>query len=472
MESSEASPIENERRLGLFKHAGLAFIAVIVSGTLMSRVKGGWSFEPLIWLALVWYFGLLFLVDFIIFRGRGRIKTLLVILTGVAVVIMFPFSAIRKAEYRARILDELEPPGRIEKVQLLEQWNWWELPTGECIPRCLAWRVPVAGIDRQDFLFLKANEIGDFPKWLVDEVEILHIDTDGLPPRLIRNRLAPETLSISSAQATFTIDESRRLQEKRHEKNVDWIDQVVSLERCTTMHLFGVSVSTDTWSKILSSKNLQELVVDRSQIPEENWHCDLPQLQRLFVSNAIVGSQSLKKLISNSARLKHIVISVDQLTSEFAKEIASRDDLKIVVNGMDESGPRKVLQIKHKVAFDGKVRLELCFFRSLNFADQHLQTLIRSTASTEITSCELSFRNVTDIVEFELAVKVAVDGSRNPMEKNELQLLVAWIAEQSGDSKILASKIDQLTDLQFYLKDSNVTEARGLFELIRRKIKK
>ena len=207
MENCETKPVRSGWRSGLFKHVGLITIAVVTSGVLMSRVKSGWSLEPLIWLALAWYLGLLFVVDFLLFRGRGRIKTLLVILTGVAVLIMFPFSAIRKAEYRARRLTNFASQGRLEKVQLLKQWDWWELPTGECIPRCLAWRVPVNGIDRQTLLILEANEFQDFPKWFVDEVDRLHIRLDGTPPTFIRNRFAPSWLDIVGVAPSLSLQE-------------------------------------------------------------------------------------------------------------------------------------------------------------------------------------------------------------------------------------------------------------------------
>ncbi len=467
MENCETKPVRSGWRSGLFKHVGLITIAVATSGVLMSRVKGGWSLEPLIWLALAWHLGWLFVVDFLLFRGRGRIKTLMAILTGVAVLIMFPFSAIRKAEYRARILGDLEQQGRMEKVQLLKQWNWWELPTGECIPRCLAWRVPVDGIDRQTYLSLKTNKkFADFPKWFSDEVDQLAICLDGTPPQFLRNRFAPSSIETSSFDPILSLLDRSQIY------NIDWIDQVVSLDRCATMSLLRVSASTATWTKLLSSKELQELSVRESQIPEENWRCDLPQLQSLSVYDTTLGSQSLKKLVSGSPSLKSIAISVDQLTDDFAKEVAGKDELNVIIVGSERSeGSRamSVLQINQEVAFDGRVELALYDFESLNFADSRLQTLIRSTKSTEMIDCTLSFRNVKDIIECELVHKVFSRG--NSMNRNDLQLLVNWIAKQSGDSKILSSRIDDLVGLELYLQNRNAPEFPGLFELIRRTIK-
>ncbi len=467
MENCETKSVRSGWRSGLFKHVGLITIAVATSGVLMSRVKGGWSLEPLIWLALAWYLGLLFVVDFLLFRGRGRIKTLLVILTGVAVLIMFPFSAIRKAEYRARLRADLGQQGRIEKVHLLKQWNWWELPTGECIPRCLAWRVPVDGIDRQSQLYyLTANEFADFPKWFVDEVDFLQIGVDGTPPRFLRNRFTPRTLAM------YSLDPFRSLREKPR-YNIDWIDKVVSLDRCNEISLIQVCASAATWTKLLTGREVHELSVRESTISDENWHCDLPQLQSLIVNDTTLGSQSLKKLVSGSPSLKKIAISVDQFTDDFAKEVASKSDFNISIVGSvgwGRSRTRSGLQINQEIAFDGKVELTLFDFASFNFADSHLQTLIRSTKSTEISGCTLSFRNVKDIIEFELVDKVVSSG--NSMDSHELQLLVDWIAEESGDSKFLATKIYHLDALHLYLQDPNSSEFPGLFELIMRKVKK
>jgi hypothetical protein len=452
----------------LFKHVGLITIAVATSSVLMSRVKGGWSLEPLIWLALAWYLGLLFVVDFLLFRGRGRIKTLLVILTGVAVLIMFPFSAIRKADYRARIRLDSDKQGPVKKVELLRQWNWWELPTGECIPRCLAWRVPVEGIDPYWVLAVKPNEIIKYPKWIADEVVDLTIFMNSsAPPLSLPHPLAPSRLTI------YPFDRYWQNEKQDLLYNIEWVDKIVNLNRCRKMTLDRLNASKETWSKLLSCNELLFLDIYLSQIPNDDWRASLPKLEQLCLIDTDVGREGLRKLLAGSPNLKRIVISSSLLSSEFAEEISRFNELTVTITPAHSARiltQHEQFKIGSSIQFNGNVILELIEFKGLNLSDPNVQTFIRSTKFTDIGGSYITCRDVKDAIELDIIDKLKGIGFR--MDQREVELLINWIAEQSGDTKILAINSSHLGAVQDYLVDRHSTEFVGLFELIRRKVKK
>lgn len=233
----------------------------------MARVKGGWTIDTVGWLALIWYLGLLLVCDFLILRGRGRIKTLLVIVTGTAIALVFPFTAIRKANYRAQF--RIENGQSLEKVKVSSLWNWWEVAPGEFIPRCLAWRVPIRGIATQRVLDCNSGKLlaSDHPNWFRNEVlRVEYYGSDGDPFLNMgsvpssKKKVFPKTAYIlrsieTSPQTPIAAG-----------TNMDWLLNFVDFGYCNTVQIEGVDFSKEAWQHLLSSNYLLRLDLQNTNV--------------------------------------------------------------------------------------------------------------------------------------------------------------------------------------------------------------
>ncbi len=346
----------------------------------MCKQKNGWHMEPLIWLTLVWYMPLLIIAD-LVQRNVGT-RTLLLLTTVTAIVIMFPFSEIRRAQYRVKFLALKQ----IEYARPRVYWKWWRMPSKELIPVCLAWRVPIKGVEEwgHSHIILDSKQLQDelFPNWFLEEnayqnlsIRMLPLDSefranwqsDNAKTQI--NCFRPRVLGVYgnrdySPWSGHTHEAA--LVEKVDCNSVNRIViQNVELTEPTCRHLFAHRLEYIALWRTNAGKWLLEL--DRK----------FPNLKRLQLDRVDqFNEQGLLRLLQNSPSLSSVTIPYEYITEEVLQYMLDSPIQEIVFAGRD--GP-----IHHPLNIPISCVKR---FEFLNFCDISAESLI------EIGSLNSKFR--------------------------------------------------------------------------------
>ncbi len=417
------------------KHFVLCCFSFLIALTAMSRVKGGWIFEPLIWLTLVWYLMLLLICDFIILRGRGRIGTLFIIVTGVAIVIMFPFTAIQKSNYRAQF--RVGTSKRHEKVNPIGFWNWWEVAPREFVPRCLAWRVPINGIKRWGVFKCTSKELvrGDYPEWFLQEVDDFRfsLQADDVEPegdqRFPEERMRPGLAYISRARDT----KSAKFTEPRR-PSLDWLLKCIDFRNCSALAIHDVDFSNESWNELLTSErifrmefydtNIENIFTDSTNQYEE-----LLWLSLVRVPN--IRAQEVIETIDRCPNLQDISLSTGLLQPTLLRKLFSES----AVFAIRFEGDRDELKLAEPIKVNSPKQLHISNYAKINFTDNAIRSLFSGCEIVYLDKCRFTAIELNELSKIR---STEIQLSECSISKSEYERLMAmgYVARERLDSEL------------------------------------
>ncbi len=405
----------------LGKHGLMVGISLASASLFMPTAKSTSVWELQLWLGLVFYIGLLFILDFIILRGRGRILTLLFILTGVAVVIEFPFSGIRRARFRARHynhewakslhIHELAK-NRASQTRLTQPvLGWLTLPDGTSVPSILQWRVPEIGRNMIEKLSCPLDSFASLPEWYVRETVYLELflDPNDTAPKNVpllprKHRAVPRSIRIrNETDQPFW----KNLMSMRSNVNADWITNLVDLSQCERLDISFVNFSTDIWKEVLSSKSLGYLSINKSNIEDSELRSVNSMLERIdLIGNENLSPVAISDLVARNDRLLWAFFGDNSLTAELGMAISKSPrptiDLAIVPDD-------KNITIDDTINFNNLCRLHIAGYDSLDtwIANEH--KLIDTTLGSNVSACRLSCNDLVALSEISTTTGIVLN---------------------------------------------------------------
>jgi hypothetical protein len=361
--------INKNRTVGrtIAKQILLIVVSLIAAALAMCMVKNGWHWEPLIWLALVWYLPLLFIMELV--RKNLGTRTLLLLTTGTAIVIMFPFTEIRRAQYRAKKL-------RLEEIHFARSkifWNWWCMPSKELIPACLAWRVPIQGVEiwGHGELKLDSKQLLDeqFPVWFLKEtayqglsIRMSPLDSefrtvrqaDNIKTKI--NCFRPCNLSISGNKTNSQIGGGHT-----HEAALVGMINCSSLQR---IHISNIDISESSCRHLFANHRLGYIFLTNSNAGRLLLASDrkFPELKYLKIDRIDpFDEKEFLRLLNNCPSLNGISIPHDYATQEILEYLLASTVNDITFEG--NSGP---LSFQLGFPIPGGISLHFYYFSSIS----------------------------------------------------------------------------------------------------------
>ncbi len=374
----------------LGKHGLMVGFSLASASLFMPTAKNTTVWELHLWLGLVFYVGLLFILDFMILRGRGRILTLLFILTGVAVVIEFPFSGIRRAQFRANYLAQKNPGTSYGNHGFDTALFGWEiLHDSTIIPSCLNWRLVNGGVFQVRDILCTPSELLTHPKWFLQDADSLHIEwrsSDDLPlhppKRPLMNRPFPSDISISGH---FENDEMH--DDAVSDCDLTWITNCVEFGKSESLTIIRVRFDDNTWQEILSSPSLTHISLILSNAGEIQLSRLPATLESLkWIDNFAVEPQSFSNAMESQFELSRLSVDQTLLTNELLDILKTRQKFEsLVVYGIHSAH----LSFPGPNSIERKFRLFIVGFEKLNLASPHVRDFMASAKSPCLMLCRL-----------------------------------------------------------------------------------
>jgi hypothetical protein len=419
------------RRLVRFisKHGAMAVFSLLGSYLFMPTAKSEFVWELLIWLGLVFYLGLLLTIDFVILRGRGRLITLFVILTGVAIVIVFPFSGIRRAQYRSNYLAEKNPTTSYGHHGFKSEiFRWQILPDNTVIPACLTWRLVNGGVYPEREVYCTPSELFTLPKWFLQEAKSLSIEWDSfedLPPNLPR-RYFTEHLSPSSIYISCNLKNDELRNDTGGVSDLSWITNCVDFGNCEVLKIIRVRFDEVTWKHVISSPALTHLSLISSNAGENQLHGLQPTLERLcWIDNIAVEPKSFIKALQLQTALRNLFVDQQLLSNELLDLLKAHNAFE----NLFIYGTRSTELSLHEIhSVERKFRLFMVGFEKLNLSSPHVIEFIASAKAPSILLCRFEASDLQAYFNATLDPKFST--TRCVIRRHELEKFGRWLVER------------------------------------------
>ncbi len=368
-----------------------------ISVLCMSTVDGGWALEPLIWMSLVWYVALWLTLGKVLLRSRYTLRSLLILMTLIGIIIMFPFSAIRKGNTRAYIRSSGNvPKSDFAYSQIARSfWGWWTLPTGESIPFCLAWRIPATGERPFRDFWCTPESIVKYPDWMRREISHLQLipwQEQPVAKQVIwpstRADLKPMSLGIAPRNEVNNLNGLETKSGAFPTMDVSGLEKAADLSECESLNLQFCRINEKTWSDIFHPSQLVSLHLIDCEIEGLQTGIRFPALTQLSIDGIRqIDSTQITMIVGNCPRLRRLGLTPHLLSNELIRVLNER---QMPLTEIELAGRGRELTLPRGLQATVCDQLILGNFLALNLSNEEIRIWVNTSNSLAIRRCRLS----------------------------------------------------------------------------------
>ncbi len=331
---------------GAIRFLVVAPLSLIVSILWMVRISGGWSFEPLTWLTMLWSVFFLTLHELIELRGKIRLSTMAILVLLLATVIMFPFTGIRLSHWRSEFLrinrDDIDDRGLLQDAEQSKRhpweriFHWKRLPDDRLVPYCLAWRLDRSGLQPIAEVPVSVLSKKRWPEQLLEDLTWLSISEEECRSfssdsiRVLESNLQAMK-SLSYLKLTKRTEAGPRnsllIEENATAGFVEYaLQRIGSLDRLEDLHIEEQCLTLDHLHTILSLpklKSLQlesDLIFNEGSLAADNIY-NISSLE--ITSTKFSDPENLQQLLRACPRLFRLWLDYDLMTQEISSSLSN-----------------------------------------------------------------------------------------------------------------------------------------------------
>lgn len=426
----------------------------------MVRIPGGWSWEPLTGMILVWWIVVAITDGLVLRRGQLSLRRTAVIATCLPILIMFPFKGISLSHERAQWNNLMRTsPQPITQAGWGGWWTWHRLPDGNIVPKCLVWRVSPQG------MVVKCNQFNEqhlslmrLSEELADEVQVIGLN---FRPR---KKIAGEEVRIlnqnlSQLHRLLSLEITGEYSAKSPNIELDILPEQREL---VSLKIWGgPPIEEGLFKKLTTSIRLDRIVIGYNEIEDQVFRSFKSQSDRLSldVSGTSLQSESIISVFQNARGISGISINPKQLNPELIRMLRpSRSNIQVDVF-VSPNLREMVLGKMLEEVIHAFMKLELNNRSSqsrLNFHRLRIQALPEiSTTENKLVcfyDCELEYDVLKLVATNQLSglftisnskiqiedLQRAIDESLNPSwQKNATQVIAAFDGANPNDMREL-----------------------------------
>ena len=307
---------------------------------------------------------------------------------------MFPFTAIQKANYRAKF--RAESSKKIEKVKLISFWNWWEVHPKEFVPRCLAWRIPIVGIEPSGEFRCTSRELlkKSYPAWFLQEMRTfsyyVQADDFGSSPgnQFPQVKLKPGCVYIRQDRSPESGDVTRTSR-----PSLDWILNCVYFRNSSVLDVRGVNFSEESWKELLTSKSFfkfdfYDTNIDNIFTNSHVRYASLGDLSLVRVPN--ITAEEVIEVIDRCPSIRSLTLSADMLEPQLIRKLFSESkifSIKLV-------GNKDELKLVEPIVLTAPKQIHLSNFSKVDLTDTTVQSLFTQFEVVYLDACRLTANDV------------------------------------------------------------------------------
>lgn len=312
--------ISLQRRLT--NHALLIFIAFAISLVRLYQIPSGWSWEPCLWLTLVWWMVLGIAEELIRRRGQLSLGRILFALTLLPCIVLFPFSEIRLSYERAAVKADVDRPIDRTTMGWVGMLGWQQFWDDQLIPNCLIWRVCENGSDLLTHVNTDQLMRGRLSRTVTNEIEnldVLSVSTIDTFPTVDQARVLGENLRRISKLKRLRFEGSFK-----DDAIAEAIRQLGEQQCLTYMSVEGTGkIAPRLFERVLCSHNLNAIALKNPEIDDEA--IGIANLLGKSISTHFdrtkIGANKIESLIDHDNTLKYLAIRYDQVKFDWIKKL-------------------------------------------------------------------------------------------------------------------------------------------------------